>query len=138
MEIQSDEVHKATRGILEPADLIKAGVMRKGRAKRGRTYEVKHPVERYKELQTFFTKKTSSLLQIALFPEMEEGKFDNVALVDILHFLMGLAHESEDIIQWLREFNPAMPQIRAAFEYVRAKNPTFMETVNKIMSLLEV
>ncbi|OHE58163.1 MAG: hypothetical protein A2Z47_05815 [Thermodesulfovibrio sp. RBG_19FT_COMBO_42_12] len=138
MEIQSDEVHKATRGILEPADLIKAGVMRKGRAKRGRTYEVKHPVERYKELQTFFTKKTSSLLQIALFPEMEEGKFDNVALVDILHFLMGLAHESEDIIQWLREFNPAMPQIRAAFEYVRAKNPTFMEPVNKIMSLLEV
>lgn len=138
MEIQSDEVHKATRGILEPADLIKAGIMRKGRAKRGRTYEVKHPVERYKDLQAFFSKKTSSLLQMALFHEMEEGKFDNVALVDILHFLMGLAHESGDIIQWLREFNPAMPQIRAAFEYLMAKNPTFMEPVNKIMSLLEV
>ena len=50
MEIQSDDVHKATRGILEPADLIKAGIMRKGRAKRRRTYEVKHPVKRHKDL----------------------------------------------------------------------------------------
>ncbi|MCC7203045.1 MAG: DUF1156 domain-containing protein [Nitrospirae bacterium] len=138
MEVQSDEVHKATRGILEPADLIKAGIMHKGRAKRGRTYEVKHPVERYKDLQTFFSKKTSSLLQIALFPEMEEGKFDNVALVDILHFLMGLAHESGDIIQWLREFNPAMPQIRAALEYLRVKNPTFNDPVSRVLSLMEV
>src|SRR4030043_403815 len=46
LEIQSDEVHKATRGILEPADLIKAGVMRKGRAKRGRTNEDKNTIER--------------------------------------------------------------------------------------------
>ena len=51
---------------------------------------------------------------------------------------MGLAHESEDIIQWLREFNPAVPQIRAAFEFFRAKNPTFMEPVNRILSLMEI
>jgi len=69
---------------------------------------------------------------------MEEGKFDNVALVEILNFFMGLAHESEDIIQWLREFNPAVPQIREAFEYLRAKNPTFMEPVNRILSLMEI
>jgi putative DNA methylase len=138
MEIQSDEVHKATRGILEPADLIKAGVMRKGRAKRGRTYEVKHPIERYKDLQTLFRKKTASLIQASLFPEMDEGKFDNVTLVDILHYLMGLAQEAEDIIPWLREFEPVKPQIRVAFEYLSTKNPTFQEPINKIMSLIEV
>ncbi|OHE56187.1 MAG: hypothetical protein A2Z47_14570 [Thermodesulfovibrio sp. RBG_19FT_COMBO_42_12] len=138
MEIQSDEVHKATRGILEPADLIKAGVMRKGRAKRGRTYEVKHPIERYKDLQALFKKKTASLLQASLFPEMDEGKFDNTALVDILHYLMGLAQESEDIIPWLREFEPAKPQIRVSLEYLSTKNPTFQEPVNKIMNLIEV
>ena len=138
MEIQSDEVHKATRGIFEPSALIKAGVMRKGRAKRGRTYEVKHPIERYKDLQTLFRKKTSSLIQASLFPEMDEGKFDNVTLVDILHFLMGLAQEAEDIILWLREFEPVKPQIRVALEYLRTKNPTFQEPLNKIMNLIEV
>ena len=49
-EIKSDEVHKTTRGIIEPSDLMKAGVMIKGRAGRGRTYEVKQPLERLAEL----------------------------------------------------------------------------------------
>lgn len=69
---------------------------------------------------------------------MDEGKFDNTALVDILHFLMGLARESEDIIPWLREFEPAKAQIRIALEYLSTKNPTFQEPINKIMNLIEV
>ncbi len=137
-EIKSDEVHKATRGILEPTDLTKAGIMRKGRAKRGRTYEIKHPSERYKDLQAWFHKKTTSLFQASLFPELEEGKFDNVALVDIIHFLMGLALESEDLIPWFREFESAKPQFTVALEYLKAKNPTFQEHINKILNLIEV
>jgi len=137
-EIKSDEVHKATRGILEPTDLTKAGIMRKGRAKRGRTYEIKHPSERYKDLQEWFHKKTTSLFQASLFPELEEGKFDNVALVDIIHFLMGLALESEDLIPWFREFESAKPQFTVALEYLKAKNPTFQEPINKILNLIEV
>lgn len=138
MEIKSDEVHKATRGILEPADLIKSGVMRRGRAKRGRTYEIKHPSERFKDLQKLFQKKTSSLFQASLFPELEEEKFDNIMLVDILHFLMGLAIESEDLIPWFREFESAKPQVRVALDYLRAKNPTFQEPINKVIDLIEV
>lgn len=137
-EIKSDEVHKATRGILEPTDLTKAGIMRKGRAKRGRTYEIKHPSERYKDLQAWFHKKTTSLFQASLFPELEEGKFDNVALVDIIHFLMGLALESEDLIPWFREFESAKSQVTVALEYLKAKNPTFQEPINKILNLIEV
>lgn len=137
-EIKSDEVHKATRGILEPSDLIRAGMMRKGRAKRGRTYEIKNPSERYKELQAWFNKKTTSLFQASLFPEMEEGKFDNVALVDIIHFLMGLALESENLIPWFREFEAAKPQVRVALEYLKIKNPTFQEPITKILNLIEV
>lgn len=56
-EIQSDEVPKTTRGILEVDTLMKAGIMRKGRSKRGRTYEVKHPDKRYQELKAFFRRK---------------------------------------------------------------------------------
>jgi adenine-specific DNA methylase len=53
-EIKSDEVHKATRGVLEVDDLIEAGLMIKGRAGRGRTFEVKQPGERFELLHEKF------------------------------------------------------------------------------------
>ncbi|OQZ00347.1 MAG: hypothetical protein B6D35_06810 [Candidatus Brocadia sp. UTAMX2] len=137
-EIQSDEVHKATRGILEIDGLIKAGVMRKGRAKRGRTYEVKQPDERYKDLQVFFKKDTKNFHQLKLLPEMEEERFDNVALVDIIHYLMGLANASENLMLWLNEFKQAIPQVRVALEYLKKRNPTFQIPIQKIVSLIEV
>lgn len=137
-EIQSDEVHKATRGILEIDGLIKAGVMRKGRAKRGRTYEVKQPDERYKDLQALFKKDARNPRQLKLFPDMEEERFDNVALVDIIHYLMGLANASENLMLWLNEFKQAIPQMRVALEYLKKRNPTFQIPIQKIVSLIEV
>lgn len=137
-EIQSDEVHKTTRGIMEPEALIKAGVIRKGRAKRGRTYEVKLPDERYKELQKLFLSTRKTIDQKFLFPEMEEAKFDRIPLVDALHYLMGLAGASENIVPWLNEFRPIIPQIRVSLEYMIEKNPTFREPISKVLSLIEV
>jgi len=137
-EIKSDEVHKTTRGLMEPDALIKAGVMRKGRAKRGRTYEVKTPDERYGDLQKLFAAKTKSTVQTSLFPEMDEARFDRVALVDVIHFLMGLAAAQENLNPWLMECRPILPQIRVAIEYLREKNPTFQIPVDRILSLIEV
>ena len=137
-EIQSDEVHKTTRGIMEPETLIKAGIMRKGRAKRGRTYEVKLPDERYKDLEKLFLGTRKRAEQRFLFPELEEAKFDRIPLVDVLHYLMGLAGASENIVPWLNEFRPIVPQIRVALEYMREKNPTFQGPINKILNLIEV
>jgi hypothetical protein len=137
-EIQSDEVHKSTRGIMEPEALMKAGVLRKGRAKRGRTYEVKHPIERFKELQKFFLDKRKSSMQLALFPELEEERFDKIPLVDVLHYLMGLAEASENLLPWLKEFQSIMPQVRVALSYLREKNPTFQEPINRVLGLIEV
>jgi len=137
-EIKSDEVHKTTRGIMEPEVLIKAGVIRKGRAKRGRTYEVKLPVERYKDLTRLFKSKTKSLDQLSLFPDLEEAKFDSMALVDVLHYLMGLAEAGENLVPWLNQFKPIIPNIRASFEYLLEKNPTFQGPINKVLSIIEV
>ena len=137
-EIKSDEVHKTTRGIMEPEVLIKAGVIRKGRAKRGRTYEVKLPVERYKDLTRLFKIKSKSLDQLLLFPDLEEAKFDNVALIDVLHYLMGLAETGENLVPWLNQFKPIIPNIRVSFEYLLDKNPTFQGPVNKVLSIIEV
>ena len=137
-EINSDEVHKTTRGIMEPELLIRAGVIRKGRAKRGRTYEVKLPVERYKDLTKIFKSKSRSLDQLTLFPDFDEAKFDNVALVDILHYLMGLAEAGENLVPWLNQFKPVIPNIRVSSEYLLGKNPTFQEPIKKILNIIEV
>lgn len=137
-EIKSDEVHKTTRGLMEPETLIKAGVMRKGRAKRGRTYEVKTPDERFKDLQKLFSPKPKDISQLFLFADMEEAKFERVSLVDILHFLMGLAEAGENLVPWLKEFGKVTPQIRVAYEYLREKNPTFQGPIKKILNLVEV
>ncbi len=137
-EIKSDEVHKTTRGLMEPDVLIKAGVMRKGRAKRGRTYEVKTPDERYGDLQKLFSVKAKNNSQLTLFPEMEEARFDRVALVDVLHYLMGLAEAKENLNPWLKECQSILPQVRVALEYLRERNPTFQGPVERILSLIEV
>ena len=137
-EITSDEVHKATWGLIEPAALIKAGVMRKGRAKRGRTYEVKTPNERYKELDKMFIKKEKQSEQLSLFPEMEEARFDRISLLDVLHYLMALAQEGENLSPWLKRFEAIRPQLRAALEYLQEKNPTFLNPIGKIRQLMEV
>lgn len=118
--------------------LIKAGVIRKGRAKRGRTYEVKLPNERYADLAKLFKSKFKSLSQLLLFPEMEEAKFDNVALVDVLHYLMGLAEAGENLIPWLKQFKPITPNIRVSCEYLLDKNPTFQGPINKVLNIIEV
>ena len=137
-EIQSDEVNKTTKGIIEVDTLIKAGVIRKGRAKRGRTYEVKHPNERYKELQEIFNKKTKVINQPFLFPEMNEEKFDHISLVDVIHYLMGLSDASENLVPWLNDFRPVVPQVRIALDYLKGRNPTFQAPIETILQLIEV
>lgn len=137
-EIKGDEVHKTTRGVVEPDVLLKAGIMRKGRAKRGRTYEVKQPGERFKDLQGLFSAKRKSSGQLLLFPEMEEARFDRVSLVDTLHFLMGMAEAGENLTPWLHEFRTVFPQVRVALEYLKEKNPTFYSPISKILNLIEV
>ncbi|MBN2145088.1 MAG: DUF1156 domain-containing protein [Candidatus Aureabacteria bacterium] len=138
MEIKSDEVHKATRGLLEPDELIKSGIMRKGRAKRGRTYEVKNPKERTEELEKIFGKKDSEVMQLSLFPVMEEERFDKIPLVDVLHHLMNIAEKDDNLVPWLSKFKIIIPQVRNAFEYLQKKNPTFQEPLKKILQLIEV
>lgn len=137
-EIKSDEINKTTKGIAETDDLFKAGVLRKGRAKRGRTYEVRLPDERLKELEKAFGKKDLSGGQMFLFPESEEDRFDEMRLVDIAHYLMGLAMTGENIAPWLKEFKPVIVQVRVALDYMLKKNPTFQEPIQKILNLIEV
>jgi len=136
-EVKSDDVHKATRGILEPESLIKVGIMIKGRAGRGRTYEVKQPLERFNSLLEKF--KGTPLPQQVLFGEIEAPKMKgNIYFIDYIHFLMALVEGGENIIPWLEGFRGETPRLRAACEYLLARNRSFTPTLKKIIDLIEV
>ncbi|GFP20788.1 hypothetical protein HKBW3S06_00015 [Candidatus Hakubella thermalkaliphila] len=136
-EVKTDDVHKATRGILEPDSLIKAGIMIRGRAGRGRSYEVKQPLERFVSLLEKFKETTTS--QETLFGEIEPPKTKGkVYFIDYVHFLMALVEGGENVVPWLERFRGETPRLRAACEYLMARNKGFSTTLKKILDLMDV
>jgi adenine-specific DNA methylase len=137
-EIKTDEVHKATRGILEPDALLEAGLIIKGRAKRGRTYEVKSPQQRFPDLATKFVVAQPNP-QPDLFgnppPEQTRGK---VLFIDRVHFLIGLVEGGENIMPWLERWRGLWPQLRAACEYLTQRQRAFAGPLQKIRDLMDV
>jgi|Deesub1362A_J573_1020465.scaffolds.fasta_scaffold00395_27 adenine-specific DNA methylase len=136
-EIKSDEVHKATRGILEPDSLFEAGLMIKGRAKRGRTYEVKQPLERFDSLVEKFKEPQ---VEKTLFGDMEvpTKMKKKIYFIDYVHFLMALVEGGENIVPWLERFRRETPRLRAACEYLMGKNNGFAPTLKKILDMIDM
>ena len=137
-EIKSDEVHKATRGILEVNALLEAGLIVKGRAKRGRTYEVKQPAGRFTELmEKLGSNQGPSSLN--LFGEVDKrGAGNDGYFVDKIHFLLALAEGKENLRPWLERWRGEAPQIRAACEYLAAKRKDWAPLTKKILDLMDV
>lgn len=138
-EIKSDEVHKATRGISDPSSLIGRDLMIKGRAKRGRTYEVKSPVERLEILKKKFGVRQSDKQGTLFEEDLSVLAVPGVIFIDYVHFLIGLAETGESVLEWLEspEFRGKRPQIRAALEYLAKRNRSFVEPIRKIMGLID-
>jgi len=136
-EIKSDEVHKATRGICEPSILMERGLIIKGRAKRGRTYEVKSPLERLDTLKQKFG-VGSDKWQGELFGEdMAAGFVPGTIFIDYVHLLIGLVETGESVFDWLERFRGHRPAIRAALEYISKKHQTLREPIRKIVGLMD-
>jgi adenine-specific DNA methylase len=137
-EVKSDDVHKATRGIMEPSDLIEAGLMTKMRAGRGRSYEVKQPKDRLVSLMEKF-QNGPAIPQVNLFGEIERPKEKKGTLfIDRVHLLLGLVDAGENLLPWLERFRGETPQIRAALEYIESRNKSLAPACRKILNLLEV
>jgi len=137
-EIKADEVHKATRGIIETDALMKAGFMIKGRTGRGRTFEVKQPSERLTGLLEKFKQKDTPA-QAGLFgPEEESIKNGKAVFADILHLLLGMAEAGENVVPWLERFKSQVPKIRTALEYLEKRNKTLAPHCRKTLDIMEV
>jgi len=136
-EIKKDEVHKATRGILEPEELLKAGLMTKGRAKGGRTYEIKSPIERLTVLKAKFGSERT-VPQIELFDEkLAPVHRPGAVFIDYVHFLLALVEAGESVLDWIEKFRGRRPEIRAALEYMARKYKAFIEPTQTIIGLMD-
>lgn len=136
-EIKSDDVSKSTRGIIEPSELREYGLIIKGREKRGRSFEVKLPVERLDDLKLKFKDGTVGS-QTSLFGENRESQLPgDILFVDCVHLLLGLAEVGENILPWLEKFRGLRPQIRAACEYLASRNKAFEAAAKKVLGLLD-
>jgi len=139
-EIKSDDVHKATRGIIEVDRLLEAGLMKRGRAKRGRTYEVYSPLERFKDLaEKFADRRSLASASGNLFGEdVTAPRHSKALLVDKLHFLMGLAEAREDLGPWVSRSSGDLPLLRAAAEYLAKRQEKFAPVLKRVLGRMEV
>ena len=137
-EIKSDEVHKATRGIIEVEELLEAGLMKRGRAGRGRTYEVKTPSERFSMLLEKFKYELSSSPNLPFEESPIISGNGNSLFIDRLHFLIGLAEGKENLKPWIERWRGEIPQIRAACEYLLEHRKDFAAALKKILTMIDV
>jgi adenine-specific DNA methylase len=136
-EISADEMSKNTRGIIEPSELKDHGLMIKGRENRGRSYEIKQPVERMNDLKTLFREKVQN--QPLLFEDQKgNGLPHGVLFVDVFQFLIGTVELGENVRPWLEKFGGLRPQIRAALEYLmNHPKVTFKDSARKVLNLMD-
>lgn len=122
-EIRMDEVHKALRGMhVSPEELRRAGLIVRGRASRGRTYEVRSPRERLDGLLT------------TISPETSAGE---VSLVDLVHFFLGLSAAGAPAMPWVRRFWERRHQIAAALRYCREQRKDWTADADRVLDLLQ-
>jgi len=137
-EVKADEVHKATRGIIEPEALAVAGLLTKGRARKGRTFEVKQPRDRLDDLLTKF-KVDGAPQGPDLFGDVPAPRVRGRSVfVDRLHLLMGLAEAGDNVLPWLERFRGDAPQIRAACDFVSRRNVAFAPALRKVRDLMDI
>ncbi len=139
-EIASDELHKYTRGVIEPEELRKAGLIKKGRTGRGRYFEIKSPAERFGEIQQRLGEASGETQPV--LPGLEEGvaadAIGNLPFIDYVHFLIALVDGGENLRPWMERFRGMAPQLRAACEYLRGKQPRFAAACGKVLKFIEV
>jgi len=124
-EVSVDSISKLTRGIFEVSDLTghKPPILRKGRIKGGRTYEVLAPLERVELLRAALRETGPSAEQLGLFAGNGETTTDGPNLVDVLHFLIAHAEQGERLDQLVERFRGQREALRAALEYLQQRDP---------------
>jgi hypothetical protein len=125
-EVSVDSISKSTRGVFEVSDLTghKPPLLRKGRVKGGRTYEVLTPTERLDGLRLALRGAESNAQQLALLAADDNTPIAfGPKLVDVMHLLAGNAEQGERLDHLVERFRGQREQIRAALQYLKQRDP---------------
>ena len=125
-EVSVDSISKFTRGVFEVGDLTghKPPLLRKGRVKGGRTYEVLTPLERLDALRHTFRGADSNSEQLTLLTFTDNAPIViGPALVDVIHLLAGNAEQGERLDHIVERFRGQREQIRAALQSLKQRDP---------------
>ena len=125
-EVSVDNISKFTRGVFEVGDLTdhKPSLLRKGRVKGGRTFEVLAPLERASALREILRGATSRSEQLTLLDTTDNTPIViGPKLVDVLHLLTANAEQGERLDHLVERFRAQREQIRAALEYLKQRDP---------------
>jgi len=124
-EVSVDSISKLTRGVFEVSDLTghKPPVLRKGRVKGGRTYEVLAPSERVDALRELLAdSKQDAIMELGLdLPARQEAA--GPPLLDVLHLLLAQAERGERLDHLVDRFRGQNGAIQAALEYLKQRDP---------------
>ncbi len=125
-EVSVDSISKSTRGVFEVSDLTshKPPLLRKGRVKGGRTYEVLTPSERLDGLRLALRGADPNAQQLALLAADDNTPIAfGPELVDVIHLLAGSAEQNERLDHLVERFRGQREQIRAALQYLKQRDP---------------
>ncbi|HRY51427.1 MAG TPA: hypothetical protein P5186_25540, partial [Candidatus Paceibacterota bacterium] len=125
-EVTVDSIRKLTQGVVELNDLTsyRPPLVRKGRLKGGRTYEVLTPLERLDALQKTLRHVDTSATQLSLLDPVDNTPIAfGPALVDVLHLLLANAELGERLDNLVERYRGQREPIRAALEFLKQRDP---------------
>jgi len=137
-EISVDKLSKGLRAMqITAEDLKKAGLITRGRATRGRAYEVKQPRARLEQALERLQEEAPNLTQASLFEANEADDWGNLHLVDLLHALIGLAEAGESVLTVLERFENRRAAILAGLRFVRIERPDWQSVIDRVLAVIE-
>jgi len=126
-EVSVDSISKLTRGVFEVSDLTghKPPLLRKGRVKGGRTYEVLTPTARSAGImdEGWWMMKHTEQSELELPSSSIHHPPSGPPLVDVLHVLLAQAELGERLDLLVERFRGQREQIRAALQYLKQRDP---------------
>ncbi len=137
-EVGVDKVNKGLRAMqVNTEDLRKAGLIIRGRAGRGRTYEVKQPLDRLEDARKRLQKAYEQTAQSVLFQDDPALATATVPLVDLLHALIALADAGEQVLPWLERFPGRQAALRAGLRFLRDERADWSAAIDRVLAIIE-
>lgn len=137
-EVGVDKVNKGLRAMqVNTEDLKKAGLITRGRTGRGRTYEVKQPLDRLEGIRKRLRKAHERTAQGVLFQDDPALATATVPLVDVLHMLIALAEAGEPIWPWIERFSNRQAELRAGLRFLRDERADWAGAVDRVLGVIE-